>query len=73
MLNIQKGSIVAVIEQEYIDFEGGKWSEHFAPKRKLYIALETPTNNGNFKAKNLQVNCHHLHETEVIEVITERS
>ena len=49
---IDKGIIFTVMENVYIDFPGGAWSDHFTEKETFWISLEFPTNNGNFKARN---------------------
>ena len=66
---IDKGYIVTVKESLFIDFPGGLWRDHFtAPRPVFYIALEFPTNNGSFKAKDKRGRVRWLHVSNVIQV-----
>lgn len=67
MFNIDKGTIVAVIEFAYVAFPGGAWSSHFVKKKKYYMSMEFPTNNGNFHAKDSTGRQTILNELDVIE------
>lgn len=49
---IDRGSIVRGHDYAFIDWPGGRWEDHFVPVRKLFVAMEAPSNNGNFKAKD---------------------
>lgn len=49
---IDKGTIFTINDSVYIDFPGRPWREHFTDKETMWIALDFPTNNGNFRAKN---------------------
>lgn len=51
---INKGDIVAVINDEYIDFPGGTYSEHFVKTKHFYKVIDIPSNSGRLKLKN----CH---------------
>ena len=49
MYDVFKGDIVAVIKPTYIDFPGGRWVDHFVDKKVYFMAIESASNNGNFK------------------------
>lgn len=53
MKQIGKGTIVTIIKSVYVDYQGGKYADHFVNKKVHYVANEFPSNNGNFKARNL--------------------
>ena len=63
---IDKGTIVTVIRDKFIEFPSEKWEIHFVPMKKHYIALETPSNNGSFRAKDSRGKLAWLHISEVI-------
>jgi len=63
---IEKGTIVTVIKETFIEFPGERWESHFAPMKKHYIALETPSNNGNFRAKDSRGRVTWLHTSQVL-------
>ena len=68
MKQIEKGTIVSVIKNEYIEFSGGCWSDHFAKVKKFYIACSMPSNNGNFKARTRDGMFSWINEKDVIAV-----
>lgn len=49
-ITIKKGDIIRVLIDKYIDFQGGKYQDHFVKKAVLYRVKTEPTNNGNFTA-----------------------
>ena len=49
---IEKGDIVAIRENKYIDFPGEKWGEHFAPVTRFLMVTDNERNNGTIKAKD---------------------
>lgn len=69
-MNIEKGTICKVYESKYFDFPGGRWAEHFAVVPVYYIALESPSNSGNFKALDKFGRLHWLHESNIAKVKT---
>lgn len=67
-MDVLKNDIVTVVKPVYIDFPGGKWSDHFVDKKVYYRATETATNNGNFKAIDSKGRLTWLNRLDVIEV-----
>lgn len=49
---MKKGDIIAIQENIYIDYPGGRWYDHFVSKRKYYVLCDTPSNNGNVLLKD---------------------
>lgn len=68
VLSINKGDIVTVTESIYVDFPGGKWEDHFVSRKMHYIAMEIPSNNGNFKGRNFKGRIKWLNTGDVISV-----
>jgi hypothetical protein len=68
MMIIHKGDIVTIETKKFVDFPGGRWCDHFVPCRKLLVAKEVPSNNGNFKAIDVHSNLFWLNTKDVIEV-----
>lgn len=46
---ISTGSIISVVENDYIDYPGGEWHDHFAPRKHYYKVLSI-SNNGSIRA-----------------------
>ena len=66
---IYPGDIVTIKTQKYIDYPGGEWRGHFAKIKKHLIVLNTPTNSGQFKAKDSTGRIYyHIYEHDVIAV-----
>lgn len=68
MYDVFKGDIVAVIKPTYIDFPGGRWVEHFVDKKVYFKAIESASNNGNFKAIDSKGRLSWLNRVDVIEL-----
>lgn len=67
MKEIRAGDIVVIKEPYFVDFEGGLYSEHFATKKRYYMAIESQRNNGYFKAVDSKGIMRWINESEVIE------
>ena len=68
LTQIDTGDIATVMESIYIDFPGGKWADHFVNARKHYIALDFPSNNGNFRGRDKNGIMKWLYVPDVIDV-----
>ena len=63
---IEKGDIVAVRKNKYIDFPGGKWAEHFAPVTLFLMVTDDERNNGTIKAKDANGRFVWTHSNEIV-------
>ena len=63
---IEKGDIVAIRENKYIDFPGEKWAEHFAPVTRFLMVTDNERNNGTIKAKDAHGRFVWTHRSEVV-------
>lgn len=68
MYDVSKGDIVTVIKSVYIDFPGGNWADHFVDKKVYFRAIESASNNGNFKAIDSKGRLFWLNRIEVIDL-----
>lgn len=63
---IEKGDIVAIRQNTYIDFPGGKWAEHFAPVTRFLMVTDDERNNGTIKAKDANGRFVWTHSNEIV-------
>lgn len=71
IVNINKGDIIRVNKNIYIEYPGGAWYDHFVIKAILYKVKTEPTNNGNFIAVTSTGEIEHFNTiyNDIIEVI----
>ncbi len=68
-LYLDKGNIITVMVNEYIDYPGGNWSDHFAKIEKMLLVRRSPTNNGNLLAVSSSGQLYHVNTMDIIRVI----
>lgn len=67
---INKGDIITIITEKYIDYPGGAWRDHFSPCKLHLLVKDGETNNGNIKAVDSRGRLQHVHRSQVIAIKT---
>jgi len=66
---IDKGTMIKIMENIYIDFPGGAWKDHFVMRPRRLIAQDIPNNKGYFPAKDSSGRIHYfVNINDVMEV-----
>lgn len=68
-LYLMEGNIITVMINEYIDYPGGSWADHFARIEKMLLVKRSPSNNGNLLAVSSSGDLYHVNTNDIVRVI----
>ena len=70
-MTIHNHDIIKVLTEIYIEYQGGRWCDHFI-KKAVFLRVKTePTNNGNFIAYDKKGHLYHYNTNNenILEII----